>query len=183
MNNFFAILKDSIREAISGWVLQALLVISSLFLLFVLGLSFRPLSPGEVLAKKVGLLSFLLRGDKATGNIDFSIQNFVQTNAPEPYWKGDYKFEMVAKAATEEDLKKVSGELPTDEKSMREFIRATLPYLKDVQTKKLPDSPAGESRVEFRSSGTTVTDPQAWICEPQILFAVSTGQIFWMSQR
>src|SRR5262249_49268635 len=112
------------------------------------------------------------------------LQNFVQVNAPEPYWKGNYKFEVAVKCPTADDLKKASeAGLPVEEEKIREAVKGWAPYFKNVKTETVQGLPPGEVRVKFETAGTTIDDPQAWQTEPNIFFAIPSGQFFWMSLR
>jgi hypothetical protein len=180
---FLAILRDSYREAVSGWVLQAMMVLAGLLMIFVAGLSFRPLSPEEIVSQPFRIWTLVFRNDPNAGKPNYSVENFVQLNAPAPLREGDYKFDLVLKTPSADDLKKVEGiGLPHDEKTFRRVVKETAPFLKDVTTTTLGGAP-GEVRVEFRTQGTTIEDPLAWPTEPNIFFAIPSGPFFWMSLR
>lgn len=182
---FLAILKDSYKEAVSGWVLQALMVLAALLMIFVVGLSFRPLSPEEDIERQFGLLNLFLHNDPNVGRPEWHVENFVQLNAPEPYWKGNYKFDVVVRSPSAEDLEKVKKTegLPTSEEDIRRMVKQQASYLKNVTTKPAANNPPGELRYEFRTEGTKVEEPLAWRSQPYLFFAVPAPSIFWMSLR
>lgn len=185
MMKFLAILKDSYKEAVSGWVLQALMIMAGLLMIFVVGLSFRPLSPEEDIERNFGILNLFLRNDPNVGRPEWHVENFVQLNAPEPYWRGNYKFDVVVRSPSAEELekaKKTEG-LPTNEEDIRRMVKQQASYLKNVTTKPAEKNPPGELRYEFRTEGTKVDEPLAWRSQPHIFFAVPTPPLFWMSLR
>ncbi len=51
MNKFFAMLKDSYREAIDGWIFTVMLIISGIVTLLVFSISYRPLPAEQALSK------------------------------------------------------------------------------------------------------------------------------------
>src|SRR5436305_15334940 len=96
---YFAILKDSFREATDSKILYVMFGLAGLLMLFLSSLSFRPLSMQEYVEGFANQLNFIFRLQATSSgrgqDITLAIENFRQTNdAPEP-WHGDYEFDYV----------------------------------------------------------------------------------------
>jgi ABC-type transport system involved in multi-copper enzyme maturation permease subunit len=101
MNSFIAMLKDSIREAIDGWIFLVMLVLSAILILLVGSISVTPVT-GEKAIERMLVSSErqqLLSPDRGKAN-KFAIflfqanpKNFKASNEKEP-WKGTSEFEL-----------------------------------------------------------------------------------------
>jgi len=193
---FIAIMIDSYKEAVSGWVLQTLMILAGLLMIFVIGLSFEPLSPEDDIDRQLRLITLFTHNDPNAGKAEMGVENFIQTNAPEPYMKGDYKFEAYLRTPSKEDLDKARevldrnqspfGEkLPpaSGEDIVKQYVKDSAPYLQNVTTETVKSDKPGEVRVKFTTKGTDIDDPLAWKSKPKLFFSWTTGPIFWMSLR
>jgi hypothetical protein len=171
---FLAILKDSYREAVSGWVLQVMLVVSGLLMLFVASLSFRLVSLETALENSFGAINWAARKNPALGGTQFVVENMWASKPDEP-WRSDYKFDIVVRAPGPEQLQraKESG-LPVNRREIRMLLREQLFYLDEIKVEDVP--PAGdkpsEARYRVTTTGTKTPDRLAWPHEPAALFWV-----------
>jgi ABC-type transport system involved in multi-copper enzyme maturation permease subunit len=105
MRSFFAVLIDSYREAISGWILQVMMAVSALFILFVMSISFEQTTLKEQLDSVMALQNGFLKNNAAIGYAQMSVENYKESNPIEP-WKSAYEFDFVVTCPTQEDLKR-----------------------------------------------------------------------------
>lgn len=130
---FLAFLKDSYREAKSGWMLQVMLVLSALLVLLVVSVGFRPVTLEDELTDQLRLISRLVATNPESGKPQLGIANVTSSNTAEP-WKADYAFDYVVKVETPEDMKKVlKTGLPVTRPDAERFLRDSLPFLKNVE--------------------------------------------------
>jgi ABC-type transport system involved in multi-copper enzyme maturation permease subunit len=90
---FLAILRDSVREAMDGKIITALLIGSVIVILAALSISFRAEAGDE------GLKSILKRlpGNAigTEGGIKYSLEDFEQLQPNKPAWQSDYRYTLV----------------------------------------------------------------------------------------
>jgi hypothetical protein len=172
MRTFLAILKDSYKEAVSGWILQAMLIIAGLFMLAVLSLSYRHLPPEEAISRQYNLLNIVYQKNPDVGNPTFKVQNFVQTKAG-PYWRGDYQFDVVLNCPDEASLSKAKGipGFPTTPATQIRLMRQSVDF-KEIAGTVAKNSPPGELRITYVTTDTNVEDALSWPSYPTILFGV-----------
>ncbi len=124
---FIAFLKDSYREAKSGWMLQIMLVLAGLLLLLVASIGFRPSTMEDQLSEPLRLMTKFLAYNPPEydriGRPELSMDNITSSNKAEP-WKADYTFDFVVTCPTPSDMRKArqSG-LPTTRASIHAFLR------------------------------------------------------------
>lgn len=164
---FLAFLKDSFREARSGWVLQAMLVLSALLVLFVASISFSPATVDQTVRSRLRLLNFAFKQNGAS----FEIENYSATNPAEP-WNSDYAFDYVVHTASEDQRKQFERDhLPSTEGNVRGFLKELLGVVNNLKVETVRVSPT-ESRFHVTSRGTKVEEVTAWLHVPTALFAV-----------
>lgn len=192
---FIAFLRDSYREAVSGWVLQVMLAFAALLILFVASVSFRPISLKEELDQGFSLTNWLLsqNPDPAVRGTKYAIENYKESNPAEP-WKSDYSFDVVVRAESADALTKVREMgLPVRRRQIEQMMTDELRFLNDVEIKEAPlaesapahmalggaaltparpGDPVGEVRYTVTSKGTKAEDALAWRHEPAVLFAI-----------
>ena len=89
MQQFFAILKDSFREAVDGFVIYAMLVMSAVVIVLLGSLSFAPSEPKEAFARIVGQFDdVIMEGGRVRGALRQNAQFKFEDVAPEG---GGYK--------------------------------------------------------------------------------------------
>ena len=201
---FLAFLKDSYREARSGWMLQVMLVLGVLFVALVASVGFRPVTPQDLLSSPMRIMSWAFRqnpaGYEAMGKPEFAIENVVATSKTEA-WQSDYTFDFVVKTPTPEDMRKArkSG-LPTDSRRVRQMMRDTLrTYYKKIEVEEpavpqdagaamavggamlVADPPwaSSEERFKVTASGSLVDDPLAWPHQVSVLFFLDIPNLYW----
>lgn len=180
---FFAYLKDSFREARSGWVLQAMLVLSALMVLFVGSVSFRPISLKETLDGNLDLSNSLSKSNAGMGFVTFHIENYEQTNLVEP-WKADYAFDWVVRTPSAEDLKKATDirGLPTSRARVERDL-GKMTFLKDLKVASGPDGAVpGERRFRV-TAATRATDAASWPQKATFLFFFEGPSFLAMPMR
>lgn len=186
---FLAILKDSYKEALSGWILQVMLGIGVLFVLFMLSVSFTQIGMKDELDDKFVLANRFLSSNPAVGSPQMVVENFSQTNNVEP-WKSAYQFDFVVKCPSRADLKKAKdASMPVTKRRVEnqfeamklfegllvEEIKNDLPTDKDAADPKLESSGAAEARFRVTSTGTQISDKLEWPHQVTVLFALDTG--------
>ena len=143
-----------------------MIILAAIFMFLVITLSFRPISPEKMMTAKLNFLNFAFKNNSEFGNPQFYVENFVQTNAPEEYWKGDYKFEYVVQCPDAKSLEKARNDrlpFPTNPDTIAAFVTKE-GELKNIETRVVEGGPETEYRVEVISTGTTAEGPQAWTC-------------------
>lgn len=200
MRTLFAILKDSYREAVSGWVLQAMLVLVGLFLFVVLSTSFRQLTMQEVMSGQFSLFNTFLGSNPQFGSPKLTVENASESNPSEP-WNSAHEFDLVVTCPSPSDYEKAKkARLPVDKDSLERILKATQLFkeLKVEQTetppppeKKAegdedkPDTVSGAAVARFRvtASGTTITEKKEWPHQLVVLFAVPVTTALSFSPR
>jgi ABC-type transport system involved in multi-copper enzyme maturation permease subunit len=187
---FLAFLRDSYREAKSGWMLQVMLALSALLILLVASVGFRPVTLADELNLSFRLMNRFMADNPSIGRPAFGVENFTQTNPDEP-WKSDFGFDYVVKCPTPADLKKArEAGLPVNHTQVEDFLRDALSYIETIEvTDSLPPEAAAhlavagtalapaqpwqpsEARYAVRTRGTKVEDRLAWRHRASILFA------------
>ncbi len=182
MQAFYAILKDSIKEALSGWLLQILLILAFLFMLLILSLSYRHVSAEDQITRSFELQNFLWQNNPQAGQPRFTVENFVQTNSG-PYWRGNYKFDMVVTTPDEESMKKAKsfGPLPVKQETQTKEIRKIVPF-KSIDAEVKSSTP-NVQRIAYTTIDTNVEDGMSWTAAPKVLFFWEWGSPFWVSPR
>jgi hypothetical protein len=202
---FIAFLRDSYREALSGWVLQVMLVLAVILILFVASVSFRPIALKDELDNQFGVTNWVLarNPDPAVRSTKYVIENYTQTNQARP-WESDYAFDLVVRAESADALTKVRDMgLPVRRRQVEQMMSDALQFLKEVEVKEAapppeavghlalggtalaptrPGAPPGEARFTVTSHGTKAEDALAWRHEPSVLFAIDLP-FFTMSLR
>ncbi len=182
MQAFLAILKDSIKEALSGWLLQILMVLAFLFMLLVLSLSYRHIPAEDQVRKGFDLQNFLWQGNAQVGQPKFTVENFVQTNSG-PYWRGNYQFDVVVTTPDEDSMKKAKAAfgLPVGKDAQIKEIKRTVPF-KSIEGDVKATTPTMQ-RITYTTTDTTVEDGMSWTAAPKVFFVWEWGAVFWSSPR
>lgn len=180
---FLAFLKDSFREARSGWVLQAMLVLATLLVLFVASISFTPTTVQRNVEVPLGMMNWSFRNNPALAGTKLGIDNYRESNPNEP-WNSDYEFDFVVSAEGEEQLKKVDEMrgLPVSRAHVERFLGQTLSSLNDLKVENATAKDVTERRFRVTTKGTKVKDVTAWPHVPKVLFAIE-APLFIMSLR
>lgn len=202
---FVAFLKDSYREAKSGWMLQVMLVLSVLLVVLVASVGFRPATPQDYLSSPLRIFSWAYRQNPAeferVGKPEFAVENVVASN-PAEYWKSDYTFEFVVRTPTPDDMRKArkANELPTSSHQVRDMLRGLLRnYYRTVDLEEPPlppeaaaflavgggavaaDPPWATKEMRFKATAkdSLVDDPLAWPHQVSVLFFLDIPNLYW----
>ncbi len=180
---FMAFLKDSFREARNGWVLQAMLVLSTILVLFVASISFTPTTVQRSIEVPLGLMNWSFRNNPAFTGTKLEVDNYRESNPGEP-WNSDYEFDFVVRAQSAEQLKKIDEQrgLPVSRARVERFLKQTLSSLNDLNVETVKSEVDSEVRFHVTTKGTKVKDVTAWPHVPKVLFAIETP-FFIMSLR
>jgi len=134
---FLAILKDSYKEAVSGWVVPVMLVLVFIFVLFVASMSFDQVSFEEDQQAKMKLLTrlILLKKGEDIGQPEFTVDNVEQTNTETEPWKGDYTFEVVIKLRNKEYFQRFQNNtgMPNNTLVIYFWLKELSPYFDDLK--------------------------------------------------
>ena len=127
---FLAFLKDSYREARNGWMLQIMLALSTLLILFVASIGYRPITLEDMLQQPFKLMRWGMSQNAPRyaelGRPEFGVENFVSTNQAQP-WRADYTFDYVVKVEEGADIRKTQQNgLPLGRDRVKRFFRDML---------------------------------------------------------
>lgn len=197
MRNFLAVLKDSYREAMNGWILQTMAIIIALVLILVFSISFRQLTMAEVLQSRLDLINFALAQNPEFGTPTLTVENPTESNPIEP-WSSGHDFDLTVTCPSLEDLQKANkARLPVTKERLEQFFRLS-EFLKDAtvtevaqpltDAKAEPDPKPGDgkeakkaatpvtARFRVKASGTTIKERLEWPHEITILFVVPVNK-------
>lgn len=169
---FLAFLKDSFREARSGWVLQAMLVLTLLLVLFVASISFTPTTVETSVSSPLNLMNWSFRNNPNLAGVKLEIQNYKESNPQQP-WNSDYDFDFVVNATSPEQLKQLDDnrQLPVSRARVERFIGQGVGVLNNLKVEKRDAVSPSELRFRVTSQGTKAKDVTEWPHLPKILFA------------
>ncbi len=192
---FLAFLKDSYREARSGWMLQIMLVLASLLILLVASIGFRPITVQDKLAAPLRIMTRFMASNREAyegmGQPEFSIENVVATQ-PQAEWRSDYEFDFVVTCPSAKEMRKARAAqgLPTTSQEVRRFLKGGLSDFTTVTVQEPPLPPdagaflaigggalvanppwaAPQERYHVKAIGNRVDDPLAWPHQVSVLF-------------
>ena len=174
-----AFLRDSYREAVSGWMLQVMLLFAVVLIAFISSISFRPVTLEDQLLRSTNIINRLLRTSPeypAMGSPTFTVQNLRATNFAEP-WKSDYAFDFVVQTPTADDVPKFkdrgrAGQLPASRAGAERFLKQGFNYLDKLEVKNAPAGTVAPNELRFNvtSQGTSIQEVKEWPHEPTVLF-------------
>lgn len=169
MRQFIAILKDSIREARNGWILQITVLVTIVALLIILSVSFKQMTVKEQLEGGFDFFNSMIKGNPELGTTSMTIENFKESK-PETPWDSDHEFDFIFKSNTEEEFKKAKKriELPGNLYRAQQMMKGGLKELKNVvvtQTVKDPDKHV----YHVAAKGTNAPDQMSWGHAPRFL--------------
>lgn len=193
MRTLIAILKDSYREAVSGWVLQAMMVLIGLFLLLVLSTSFRILPLDEVLNAQFRFMNSLVGRNPQFGSPQISVEN-VKVDKPDEPWASAHQFDVVVTCPSAADYAKaLKSPLPVKKDSIEGMLTASQLFdgLTVEQTEKPPDAVPGDekaakpvtARYQVKATGTKISERREWPHQLVVLFAVPVTTFLSFSPR
>jgi ABC-type transport system involved in multi-copper enzyme maturation permease subunit len=173
---YFAILRDSLREALDTKVFYVMVALSLLVVLVVASVSFKPLGVEDELNRFAEQMTWVISmRTKGGAPTHFSIEDFQQTNdapASEP-WLGNYRFNLVWHFPDRVDVlikepnfhENLASRLQND-------MRFRLHYLNDVKVSPADSNDPTELRFLVTTRGSKITNLSAWPHEPRVFFAV-----------
>jgi ABC-type transport system involved in multi-copper enzyme maturation permease subunit len=181
MKQFFAVLKDSYREARDAKIIYVMVAFSALLVLFVGSIRYRPLSMEEALnggtLKTINFAFGFQRRVAQPGMAMPPVYVVVNTkktsDAPE-VWQGSYEFDFVTRFDKESDREATKGQqIPLLTKAEVEMLYTSgeYPFLRGAKIQELPKTPT-ENRFHVTVEGTKVADASSWLHEPEILFGL-----------
>lgn len=196
---YLAILKDSLREAIDTKVFYVTLAISSILILLVASVSFRPVAVEEQAQQITRQMNFFMRmlppdKDGTPMVPNYQITGFEQTKPSPPAepWNGDYRFNLEMQFTSDKHLdtaKKANtlmGKAQLAEMSREAFFRHRLVIIEDNKS----DDPL-VVRYPITLEGSKIDDPRDWVYEPSVLFVIPlpflktslSGAVYWIEDK
>jgi ABC-type transport system involved in multi-copper enzyme maturation permease subunit len=192
---FLAFLKDSFREAKSGWMLQIMLALAFILVMLVASVGFHPITVQDQLSEPLRFMTRMIGLNPAeydrVGHPEFSIDDVKASNKAEP-WKSDYTFDFIVACPSIEDVHKAQkgGQqdgLPTTRPQINQFLRQTMPDYETVEVEDAysdasfyavagaalaadPPVPGKQLRFPVHVSGSKIDDPLAWPHRVSVLF-------------
>ncbi len=190
---FLAILRDSLREAIDTKVFYVTLGLSTLLLLLVGSVSFRPLTVEEQAQQTAKFFNFITHGlVRQNSNLpEFAVENFKKVgDDPEP-WKGSFRFDFVGESPRNAPPRPGPREgLGKDQ--LRRFLRERFQTHYETVEVDTPDTTDPRAvRYPVHIEGSKVEDLRGWDHEPSILFSIPmpffstslNGAVYWIEDR
>jgi ABC-type transport system involved in multi-copper enzyme maturation permease subunit len=186
---YFAILKDSLREALDSKVLYVTIGLSALLILFLASISFRPVTMQEEVDHLAGMLNFLFRMQAHNANLSFEVQDFRQVNSATEPWHGDYQFKFVLVFPDQLTAGLMGPQLRPQ---MREIMREHFWWLDHFEVRDESSSDQRKVQVAVSSRGTKVPDQNSWTHEPSLFFGALplpwfrmslTYAVYWVENR
>ncbi len=175
-----AFLRDSAREAVSGWMLQVMLGLAALVVLFIASISLRPVPVEEQLGVMTNAMTQQTRfrpGYAEMGSPVFSARNVRATNPGVP-WQSDYAFDFVIGTASPEARAKFkegvrAAGTPGSRSGVVLLVKSAFSYLENVEVQSAAAGEADPSEVVYTvtSRGTSIKDTTEWRHVPSVLFA------------
>lgn len=197
---FLAFLKDSYREAKSGWMLQVMLVLALILVVLVASVGFRPANPQDFLSSPLRMMGWAFRQNPAAyaemGKPEFLIENVVAANKAEA-WRSDYTFDFVVRTPSVEDMRKArKANIPMSPREVRDLLRGLDAYYKTVRLEEPQEATAfmavggaaviadppwvtNEVRYKVSASESLVDDPLAWPHQVSVLFFLDIPNVYW----
>ena len=191
--NFLAVIKDSYREAMNGWILQTMAILIALVFILVFSVSFRQLTMAEMLQARLDLINTFLSGNPDFGSPAMTIENATETNPIEP-WASGHDFDLVITCPSAEDYQKANkARLPVTKDRVEQMLSAG-EMLKGVRVTEItpppeapkpdPDAKPGDgkkggpvsARFRVTATGTNVKERLEWPHQITILFAVPVNK-------
>jgi ABC-type transport system involved in multi-copper enzyme maturation permease subunit len=170
---YFAIFKDSIREAMDTWVFYVMAGLSALLILVVASLSFRPLTVEDDLKQFTGNFNWIM-GFAGQGKPmpSFEYADFEQTNPGAPPWKGDYRFTFSVAFPDQEIAKQFQSNPAFSTFGVKQMLGSpdSFGYLDNLEVTKKKTDEMKELSYLVTSRGTKVENLRGWKHEPSLLF-------------
>ncbi len=183
MSQFIAILKDSIREARNGWILQLMLVMCVLALAAVASISFQQTTVKNELDSGFGFLNRIIKSNPEFKSLKIAIENYSESNPSVP-WESNYQFDLTLKTDDEESMKKVKANpgLPGNRYKAERMMKQQLEFLKNIKVETIPNESKTELAYRVTTEGTKTPDRLTWRHVPVFLWFYDMP-IFTMSLR
>lgn len=183
MSQFIAILKDSIREARNGWILQLMLVMCVLALAAVASISFQQTTVKHELDSGFGFLNRIIKSNPEFKSLKIAIENYSESNPSVP-WESNYQFDLILKTDDEESMKKVKANpgLPGSRYKAERMMKQQLEFLKNIKVETIPNDSKTELAYRVTTEGTKTPDRLTWRHVPVFLWFYDMP-IFTMSLR
>ncbi len=175
---FLAFLKDSYREAKSGWMLQIMLVLSVVLILLVFSIGFHPITLQKELGDHISIFNRLNTSNSQRfediGRPEISVENFSSSNPSEP-WNTDYAFDYVVSCPTPEDMKKAKkARVPITRSEVQTLLRNILPYINNLQVSGGPPELEKLQELEAKEKEDTKKEPTELTLPKEVRYKVTT---------
>jgi ABC-type transport system involved in multi-copper enzyme maturation permease subunit len=189
MRNFFAILKDSFREAIDTKVFYVMLGLSGLLILLIGSVSFRPVPVQEQLEGLAQTLNWVLRLQAQGKPMRCEIRDFHQDHEDREPWQRDYRFKFAVIFPDAMTATMLSRQLRRD---FRQLLREGFYWLDNLEIEDVKTTDPLTVELLVSSQGTKITDARGWTHEPSLFFGAlsltwfraSLGyMVYWIENR
>jgi ABC-type transport system involved in multi-copper enzyme maturation permease subunit len=186
MMKYLAILKDSLRETIDTKLFYVMVALSSLLIVFIASVSFRPLTMDQELQAGIRQLNWVLslqspqQADKE--KIRFEITDVRQLNQAAEPWLGDYRFNLTMHLPGDPGASKASavqiskliralrGAAGLSSGPAKQLLQARFPWLDNLTVTEGQALKRTEEVYVVTTAGTKITSRFHWPHEPSLFF-------------
>jgi hypothetical protein len=160
MRQFFAILKDSFREAVDGFVIYVMLGLSAILILIAASMSFTPTAPDHAFSKIVEQFPIVFQDKSKSRTPSFNFDVKYKTSDVKAEG-GGYKLRLTATAPIRGDKKGPDGTIPHDRAQGDSFRNAVLSWAGKVGTKVSAPTGGGKKMEGAMPTVSSVDDQKA----------------------
>jgi hypothetical protein len=167
---YFAILKDSFREAIDTKVMYFTLGLSILVVALIGSVRFRLVTAEEQFTRAAGTLNWVLGMAMPGKAPHYAVEDFKKLNPSGQPWESNYSFTYVIELPDEKSVEeaKRAGLVPTANQLHEQFGR--IPWVEQIEVNEAKTEKPTEFRYRIETKGSKATDRRAWTHEPQLFF-------------
>lgn len=177
---YLAILRDSFREAIDAKVFYVMLALSSLMILFVGSISYRPVTMEEEMRHLTEMLNWIGSVQQLRAAPRYEVADFRRLNDAAEPWRGDYRFDFRVQLSSQKDADQWAEGLRQTfgrrlgggslQEVVADLYRSSFPWLEQVEVVQGASPDPKELRFTVTTRGTKITTVRGWIHEPALFF-------------
>ncbi|HEY7152820.1 MAG TPA: ABC transporter permease [Gemmataceae bacterium] len=173
---FWAILKDSLREALDTKVFYAMAGFSLLVILLVGSVGYRPVSVEEEARNLTEQMTWIIQRFGARHNLDspprWDIQDFEQTQPGARPWETGYRFALTVTFADDQQAEQARKVQQGTRAEIQRLLRQRLSYLKQLEVAEEKPRDPKEMRYQVSAEGGTTSRIQDWPHQVVLFFVV-----------
>lgn len=174
---YFAIFKDSLREALDTKLIYFTLGLSVLIVLLIGSIRYRPLPAQEQFERMTNMMNFLF--ERLPQGPRYRIDNFEQTNPGAEPWEGNYRFVMVLELPDEKMVQEVKDKKAIPVNEVKRQFQDGFPWIDQVEATEIPSNNPRELHFQIVTTGTKVKDRLGWPHELQLFFGAVSVPLFY----